>query len=69
MPNSGYIDLIFCSLFVIEPQGFNMHGLLFPLIGMGSATNNNTDTRFTMHKISDSWTPSLAIAEDNSEQE
>ena len=67
MPNSAYIDLILCSLFVIETQGFKMNGLLFPLIGIGSATNNTTGTRYDMFKISDSWTPLFTITEDNSE--
>jgi hypothetical protein len=67
MPNSAYIDLIFCSLFVIETQGFKMNGLLFPLIGIGSATNNTTGTRYDMFKISDSWTPLFTTTEDHPE--
>ena len=69
MPNAAYIDLLFCSLFVIQTEGFKMNGLLFPLIGIGSATNSNTDACYEMFKISDSWTPSLTITEDNSEHE
>jgi hypothetical protein len=68
MPNSAYIDLIFCSLFVIQTQGFKMNGLLFPLIGIGSAANSNADARYDMFKISDFWTPLFTITEDNSEQ-
>jgi hypothetical protein len=67
MPNSAYIDLTFCSLFIIQTEGFKMNGLLFPFIGIGSATNSNTDARYDMLKISDSWTPSLTITADNSE--
>ena len=69
MPNSAYIDLPFCSLFIIQTEGFKMNGLLFPFIGIGSGTNSNTDARYDMFKISDSWTPSLTITADNSEQE
>ena len=69
MPNSAYLDVVLCSLFIIQTEGFKMNGLLFPFMGIGSATNSNIDARYDMFKISDSWTPSLTITADNSEQE
>jgi len=57
IPNSFYFDLFLFSPFIAEVPGIEVNGLLFPLIGIGSATDSVTNSRFNMYKISDSWAP------------
>jgi hypothetical protein len=52
-----FILTYFFSSFIAEIPGIEVNGLLFPLIGIGSAKDSLTNARFNMYKISDSWVP------------
>ena len=54
---SAYFDFFVFSYFIAEIPGIEVNGLLFPIIGVGSAKENITNSRFNMYKISDSWAP------------
>ena len=54
---SFYFDLFLFSSFIAENPGIKVNGVLFPFIGIGSAKDSVTDSRFNMYKIDDKWAP------------
>ena len=59
--SSFYFDLFLFSSFIAEIPGVRVNGVLFPLIGIGSAKDSETNSRFNMYKISDKWVPFYII--------
>ena len=59
---SFYFDLFLFSSFIAETPGIKVNGMLFPIIGIGSAKDSVTNSRFNLYKISDSWSPIYTIS-------
>ena len=54
---SFYFDLFLFSSFIAENPGIKVNGVLFPIIGIGSAKDSVTNSRFNLYKINDRWSP------------